>query len=171
MVSSLGREFRRTALKGHASALVVNANPDGSLNERQSHVVTASGVSAALIHLSLSWTVGFMGLFSSLKGAKRTAHAVHVHEGHVGPDEHPAHAILAEAGPHAAILLITCQDQTLSQEAIDGARDRAVHSWSGSRQEFLDSLDPGPEHDWVRHALGEPSVGDASSAGSESPPN
>jgi hypothetical protein len=111
-----------------------------------------------------------MGLFSGLKGAKRTAHAVHVHEGHVGADEHPAHAILAEAGPHAAILLITCKDQTLSQKAIDGAGDRAVHSWNGSRQEFLDSLDPGPEHDWVRHALGEPPVADASSAGSESPP-
>jgi hypothetical protein len=169
MVSSLGREFRRRALKGHASALVVNANPDGSLNEKQSRVITASGVSAALIHLSLSWTVGFMGLVSGLKGAKRTAHAVHVHEGHVGADEHPAHAILAEAGPHATILLITCKDTTLSQKTIDEARDRAVHSWNGSRQEFLDSLDPGPEHDWVRHALGEPAVADASSAGSESP--
>jgi hypothetical protein len=170
MVSSLGREFRRTVLNGHASALVVNANPDGSLNERQSRVITESGVSAALIHLSLSWTVGFVGLFSSLKGAKRTAHAVHVHEGHVGADEHPAHAILAEAGPHAAILLITCKDPTLSQKAIDGAHDHAVHSWNGSRQQFLDSLDPGPEHDWVRHALGAPSVADASSAGSDSPP-
>jgi hypothetical protein len=168
-VSSLGREFRRKALNGHASALVVSSNPDGSLNERQSRVITASGVSAALIHVSLSWTIGFMGLFSGLKGAKRTVHAVHVHEGQVGADEHPAHAILAEAGPHAAILLITCKDQTLAQKAIDGARDRAVHSWNGSRQEFLDSLDSGPEHDWVRHALGEPSVADASSAGSESP--
>jgi hypothetical protein len=167
MVGSLGHEFRRTARKGRASALVVTANPDGSLNETQSHIVTASGVSAALIHLSLSWTVGFMGIFSGLKGAKSYAHAVHMHERHVGADEHPAHAILAEAGPHAAILLITCKDQPMSQKAIDGARDRAVHSWNGSRQQFLDSLDPGPKHDWVRRALGEPSVADASSAGSE----
>ena len=120
--------------------------------------MTASGVSAALIHPSLAWTVGFMGIFSGLKGAKSYAHAVHVHEGHVGADEHPAHAILAEAGPQAAILLITCKDQPMSQKAIDGARDRAVHSWNGSRQQFLDSLDPGPKHDWVRRALGEPSV-------------
>jgi hypothetical protein len=61
MVHSLGREFRRTARKGRASACVVTANPDGSLKETQSHVVTASGISATLIHLSLSWTVGFMG--------------------------------------------------------------------------------------------------------------
>jgi hypothetical protein len=167
MVSSLGREFRRTARKGHASALIVNANPDGSLSERQSRVITASGVSAALVHLSLSWTVGFMGLVSGLKGAKRTAHAVHVHEGHVGADEHPAHAILAAAGPHAAILLITCKEQTLSQKAIDGAGDRAVHGWNGTRQEFLNSLDPGPEHDWVRNALGEPPSAAPSAAGSD----
>jgi hypothetical protein len=133
---------------------VVSANPDGSLNERQSHVVTASGISAALINVGLSWTIGFIGIISSLKGAKRTAHAVHVHERHVGADEHPAHAILAEAGPHAAILMITCKDQTMSQKVIHGAGDRAVHSWTGSRTEFLNSLDPGPQHDWVRRVLG-----------------
>jgi hypothetical protein len=169
MVASLGRDFRGVARKGRASALVVSANPDGSLKETQSRVVTASGISSTLIHLSLSWTVGFMGLFSSLKGAKRTAHAVHVHEGHGGADEH-AQAILAQAGPHAAVLLITCKDQTMSRKVIDMASDRAVHSWNGSRQQLLDSLDPGSNDDWVRQALGEPSTADASSAGSESPP-
>lgn len=166
-VRSLGRDFRRMARKGRASAFVVSANPDGSLEETQSRVVTASGVSYALIHLSLSWTVGFMGLFSGLKGAKSYAHAVHVHEGHVGADEHPAHAILAEAGPHAAILLITCKEQAMSQKVIDGAGDSAIHTWNGSRQQLLDSLDPGPKHDWVRHALGEASSADAPSPGSE----
>jgi hypothetical protein len=160
-VGSLGREFRRTARKGGAAAFVVTANADGSLNETQSHLVTASGVSAALIHLGLSWTVGFMGVVSGLKGAKRTAHAVHMHEGHVGEDEHQAHAILAEAGPDAAILLITCKDQSMSPKVIDGTRARAVHSWHGSRQEFLDSLDPGAKDDWVRRALGEPCDADA----------
>ena len=169
-VHALGREFRRTARKGRASALIVTANADGSLKETQSHVVTASGVSAALIHLPLSWAVGFMGMLSGFKGAKSFAHAVHVHEGHVGADEHPAHAILAEVGPHAAILLITCKDQTMSQKVIDGTGSHAVHSWNGSLQQFLDSLDPGPKHDWVRHALGQPSGADASSAGSKFPP-
>jgi hypothetical protein len=170
MVSSLGREFRRMARKGGASAVVVTANSDGSLKATQSRVVTANGVSAALIHLSVSWTVGFMGIRSGLKGAKSYAHAVHVHEGHVGADEYQAHAILAQAGQHAAILLITCKDQTMAQKAIDGTGHRAVHSWNGSRQQFLDSLDPGAKDDWVRHALGEPPRADASSAGSETSP-
>jgi hypothetical protein len=90
-----------------------------------------------------------------------------VHEGHVGADEYQAHAILAEAGPHTAVLLITCKDQTMSRRVIDMASDRAVHSWNGSRQQFLGSLDPGSKDDWVRHALGETSTADASSAGSE----
>jgi hypothetical protein len=94
MVASLGRDFRRTARKGRASALVVIANPDGSLTERQSRVVTASAISSALLHLSLSWTVGLMGIFSVLRGAKSTAHAFHVHEGNVGADEHPVHGCL-----------------------------------------------------------------------------
>jgi hypothetical protein len=63
--------------------------------------VTASELSATVIHLSLSWTVGFLGIVSGIKGARRSVHAVHEHEGHVGAGEHPAHALLDKAGPHA----------------------------------------------------------------------
>jgi hypothetical protein len=156
MLASLGRDFRRSTQKGHASAFVVSENSDKSLNLRQSHVVTASGIGAVLIHLSLSWTVGFLGIVSTIKGAKRFAHAVHEHERHVGADEHRAHAILAQAGPHSAVVLVTCRDPTMLQKVDHGAADSEVH-WTGSMTKFLNSLEPSPKDDWVRHALGEPS--------------
>jgi hypothetical protein len=156
MLSSLGREFRRTARKGHVSAFVVSENSDKSMNLRQSHVVTASELSAVLIHLSLSWTVGFMGIVSGIKGVRGSVHAVHEHKGHVGADEHPAHAILAKAGSHGAAALVTCQDETMSQKVNDGAAKSAVEHWNGSLPEFLDQLEPSPKDDWVRHALGVP---------------
>jgi hypothetical protein len=54
MLASLGRDFRRSCQKGHASAFVVRENSDNTLNLTQSRVVTASGIGAVLIHLSLS---------------------------------------------------------------------------------------------------------------------
>jgi len=36
--------------------------------------------------------------------------------------------------------------------AADNARDR----WDGPLTEFLAALDPSPDHDWVRAAVGEP---------------
>jgi hypothetical protein len=42
------------------------------------------------------------------------------------------------------------------QKVDRGAADSAVR-WSGSMTEFLDSLEPSPKDDWVRHALGQPS--------------
>jgi hypothetical protein len=159
MLVSLGRDFRRTARKGHASAFVVSENTDKSLKLTQSRVVTASEVSHALIHLSVSWTVGLMGIGSAIKGAKSSVHAFREHERHVGADEHPAHAILAQAGSHGAAVLVTCNDQTTHQNVSDGAANSAVHRWTGSLAEFLDALDPSPNDDWVRHALGVPASG------------
>lgn len=104
MLASLGRGFRRKASKGGATAVVVQGNADGSPKLTQSRVLTASGFASVLIRVSLSWTVGFMGLFSTLKGAKGGVHAAQVRKGHVGSDEQPAHKILAEAGPDAAVL-------------------------------------------------------------------
>src|SRR6478672_13353622 len=100
MFASLGRGFRKKARKDGTTALVVRGNADGSLKLTQSRVLTASGWLATLIGVTLSWTVGFVGLGSMLKGAKGEAHALHQREGHVGSDEQQAHKILADAGPH-----------------------------------------------------------------------
>jgi hypothetical protein len=120
-------------------------------------VLEAGDFTSVLIRVSLSWTVGFMGLFSTLKGAKGGAHAAHVREGHVGSDEHQAHKILADAGPGAAIALVRCKDQKTRQMVAAAAADSASRSWDGSLTAFLAALDPGSAHDWVRAALGEPS--------------
>jgi len=157
MLASLGRGFRKKARKGGTTAVVVRGNPDGSLKVAESRVLSASDLVSTLIRVSLSWTIGFMGLFSTLKGAKSQAHAAHVREGHVGSDEHQAHNILAEAGPHAAIALVRCKDQQTRQMVAAAAADSARSSWDGSLTEFLAALDPGSTHDWVRTALGEPS--------------
>jgi hypothetical protein len=92
-----------------------------------------------------------------LKGAKEEARAAHVREGHVGSGEHRAHEILADVGPHAAIALVRCRDQETRQMVVAAAADSARYSWEGSLAEFLAALDPGPGHDWVRAAVGEPS--------------
>jgi hypothetical protein len=75
----------------------VRGNPDGSLKVYESRVLSASDLMSTLIHLSLSWTVGFIGLFSMLKGAKSEAHAARVRKGHTGSEKHRAHELLAKA--------------------------------------------------------------------------
>jgi hypothetical protein len=116
MLASLGAGFRRTTRKGGTTAVVVRGNADGSLKLAQSRVLTASRMVSALMRVSLSWLVGFMGLLSMLKGAKRAVHAGHVHERHVGSDAHRAHEILAEAGPRAAIVVVRCEDWQTRQK-------------------------------------------------------
>jgi hypothetical protein len=157
MLASLGRGFRKKARKGGATAVVVRGNPDGSLKVTESRVLSASDLVATLIRVSLSWTIGFMGLFSTLKGAKEEARAVHVREGHAGSDEHRAHEMLGDAGPHAAIALVRCKDQETRQLVAAAAADSARDSWDGPLTEFLAALDPGTAHDWARAAVGKPS--------------
>jgi hypothetical protein len=157
MLASLGRGFRRKAREGGTTAVVVTGNTDGSLKLTQSRVLSASDLVSTLIRVSLSWTIGFMGLFSTLKGAKSQAHAAHVREGHAGSQEHRAHEILGEAGPHAAIALVRCEDGETRQMVAASAADSARYSWDGSLKEFLAALDSGSSHDWVRAAVGEPS--------------
>jgi hypothetical protein len=118
-------------------------------------VLEAGDFLAVLMHVSLSWLVGFMGLFSMAKGARGGVHAVEVRGGHVGSEEHRAHEILAEAGPHAALVLVRCQDPETRQMVAAAAADQARDSWDGSLTEFLAALDPGSAHDWVRAAVGE----------------
>jgi hypothetical protein len=157
MLASLGRAFRTKARKGGVTAVVVRGNPDGSLKVTESRVLEAGDLVSTLIRLSLSWTVGLMGLFSILRGAKSEARAVHERKGHAGSDEHQAHEILAQAGPHAALALVRCKDQGTRQMVATAAADSARDSWDGPRTEFLAALDPGSAHDWVRAAVGEPS--------------
>src|SRR5271154_2418889 len=70
MLASLRRGFRKQHRKGHATALVISANTDGSLKVTQSRVLTASGFVYTLIRIPLSMVMGFTGVLSSLKGAR-----------------------------------------------------------------------------------------------------
>jgi hypothetical protein len=157
MVASLGRGFRKTHRKGHATALLITGNEDGSLAVTQSRVVSASGVIYTGMRISLSVAVGFMGMLSSLQGAKGAVHEVRQRGAHAGTAQRRAHEILAKVGPDAAVVLICCDDQATREPAVAAATDRASRSWDGSRETFLAGLEPGGEHDWVRAALDEPS--------------
>jgi hypothetical protein len=154
-VAKLGWGFRKKARKGDATAVVVRGNEDGSMKVTESRVLSANQLVCVLLHVSLSWTVGFLGLFSTFKGAKSGARATHAHQRHVGSSKHRAHEVLADAGPHAAIVLIRCHEptrQTIAAELANGASS----SWDGSLSQFLASLDPGSTDDWVRAAVGVP---------------
>jgi hypothetical protein len=70
IVASLGRAFRKKHHKGHATALVISANEDGSLKVTPSRVVSAGGVVYTGMRVSLSVAVGFMGMLASLRGAR-----------------------------------------------------------------------------------------------------
>lgn len=157
MLASLRRGFRKKARKGHATALVISGNKDGSLELTQSRVLTASGFVYTVIRISLSVTIGFTGIFSTLKGTKGGVHEVRERESHVGSDEHAVHALLAQVGPSAALVLVCCDGQEMRQAVVARAADRASERWDGSRAQFLAGLDPGSQHDWLRTAIGEPS--------------
>lgn len=157
MLASLGSGFRRTARKGGATAVVVRGNADGSLKVTESRVLSGSDAVSSVLRISLSWTVGFMGLISTLKGAKSETRAVRERKGRIRSDERRAHEILAEAGPHAAITLVRCRDQETRQMVAAAAASSATDSWDCSLTDFLSALDPGSAHDWVRAAIGEPS--------------
>lgn len=118
MLASLGLGFRKQARKGGTTAVVVRGNPDGSLRVTKSRVLSAGDLASTLIHLSVSWAVGFIGLSSMLKGAKREAHAAHVHKRHAGSEKHRAHEILDAAGPNAALALVRCEDPETRQMVV-----------------------------------------------------
>jgi hypothetical protein len=157
MLASLGRGYREKHRKGHATALVISGNKDGSLEVTQSRVLTAGRLVYTPIRIALSMSIGFTGILSSLKGAKGAVHEVRERESHVGSDEHAAHALLAHVGPDAALVLVSCDDQQTRQAVVAQAADRASESWDGSRAQFLAGLDPGSQHDWLRTAVGQPS--------------
>jgi hypothetical protein len=158
MVASLGRGFREKARKGDVSAVVVRGNADGTLKVAKPRVLTGSDFVYALMRVSLSWVVGFLGVFSMFKGARSGVRAGEAHKGHVGSQEgRVAQEILADAGPGAAVVMVRCKDQQMRQMVAAAAKEHARASWDGPLAGFLAALDPGPDHDWVRAALGESS--------------
>jgi hypothetical protein len=154
MLMSLRRPFRKEHRKGHTSALVISGNEDGSLEITQSRVLTVGGFVYTILRVALSVTIGFTGIFSTLKGARGGVDEVHARGSHVGSDEQAVHAILARVGANAALALVCCDNQELRQAVVARVADRASESWDGSRAEFLADLSPGSQHDWLRSALG-----------------
>jgi hypothetical protein len=157
MLASLRRGFREQARKGNTTALVISANRDGSLKLTQSRVLSAGNFVYTLTRISLSVTIGFTGIISTLRGAKSGVHEVREHGSQVGSEEKAAHAILAQVGPNAALALVCGNDRETRRTVLVQAADRGTDSWDGSRAQFLADLDPGTEHDWLRAAIGEPS--------------
>lgn len=155
MVASLGRGFRQKHRKGHAEALVITGNKDGSLEITQSRVLSASGFLYTVMRIGLSVLIGFMGMLSALRGGKGSVKEARERGAHVGSDERRAHELLAEIGPDAAIVFVSGDDQETRQAVVARAADQASGSWHGSRTQFLADLDPGPQHDWLRAALHE----------------
>jgi hypothetical protein len=155
MVASLGRDFRKKARSGHATAFVVSGNEDGSLKMTESRVLETGDVTAVVIRVSASRAVGFMGIYSTLKGTRGGVRAARKRHGHVGSDDERAHEILADVGPDAALVLIRCEDDDLRQSVAARAHERGADAWDGPLADFLAALDPGPRHDWVRAALGQ----------------
>ena len=123
MLASLGRGFREKHRKGHATALVISGNKDGSLRQTQSRVLTASGFVYTLLRVGLSWMIGFLGLFSTLRGGKGAAAEARKHQSHVGSDEQAGHAILARVGPDAALVLVCCDDEETRQAVVRQAAE------------------------------------------------
>ena len=120
----------------------------------ESRVLQTGDSTAVVIRLSASRAVGFMGIYSTLKGAGGGVRAARKRHGHVGSDDERAHELLADVGPNAALVLIRCKDDEMRQPVAARARERGAYEWDGPLADFLSALDPGSQHDWVRAALG-----------------
>ena len=103
----------------------------------------------------LSVAMGAMGLLSTLQGGKSADEQIRARKAHDGSDEQTVHAILADAGPDAALPLVRSDDQEARQVIVARAADSAGRSWDGPRAQFLDGLAPGTQDDWLRSAVGE----------------
>jgi len=65
-------------------------------------------------------------------------------KGHVGSEEYRAHEILADAGPHAAVVLVRCKHQQTRQMVAAAAADKAKAAGMARSQSFLPPLIPVP---------------------------
>ena len=87
MLVSLGRRFRKKHRKRHATALVIHGNKDGSLTTDPISGPDGGGFVSTLTRISLSWTVGFIGIASTLHGTKAPSTTAATRKSHVGSDE------------------------------------------------------------------------------------
>ena len=111
MLASLGRGFRKKHRKGHATALVIHGNKDGSLTLTHSRVLSIRGLVHTITHLAWSWTIGFIGITTMLRGTKGAAHQVREHSRTSDRMSNRVHQVLAQVGPDAALILVRCDDQ------------------------------------------------------------
>jgi hypothetical protein len=153
MVSSLGRGFRKEARAGDHSVFVVTRNKDESFRLHHSRVVTASGVSSAVVGVTVATFAGFMGLGSSLKGAKVVTQNGRDRKAHVRESGQALAEFLDRVGPKAACVLIQCTGEEAGRIVAARAAERGSECWSGSRTEFLALLDQlDDDYDWLRPA-------------------
>ena len=156
MLASLGRDFRKKARKGGVVAFLITVNADGSFSLVQSRVLTASGVVAAGIGVGVASMAGLLGIMSALRGGKTVVHAARERGTHVDPDAQGLRDILAEAGPHASVVVVRCADPGEAAAVVSLAAERARDSWHGSRAEFVTGLDQAAGNfDWLLAALDE----------------
>jgi hypothetical protein len=157
MLASLGRDFRKKARKGGVAAFLIRGNADGSFSLVQSRVLTASGVVAAGIGVTVASMAGLLGIMSALRGGKTVVGAARKRQAHIGPDAQRLRDILAEAGPHASVVVVRCADPGEAAVVVSLAAERARDSWHGSRAEFVTGVDQAAgSYDWLRAALDEP---------------
>jgi hypothetical protein len=159
MLASLGRDFRRKARKGEASAFLVTGNADGSFSLVQSRVLTASGVAAAAMGVAAATLAGLLGMMSALRGGRTVVQAAHKRQTHVGTDAQRLRDILAQAGPHASLAVVRCADPGDAAAAAALLVGRAGYSWHGSRDEFITGINQAVgTYDWLLAAFDPPST-------------
>jgi hypothetical protein len=157
MLASLGRDFRRKARKGEVAAFLITGNADGSFSLVQSRVLTASGIAAAAIGVTVATLAGLLGMMSALKGGKTVVHAARERETHVGADAERLREILAQAGPHASVTVVRCADPDAEAAVVTLAAARARDSWHGSRAEVVTHINEAIDnYDWLLPALDQP---------------
>jgi hypothetical protein len=153
MVASLGRGFRKEARGGGHAVFVVTRNKDESFRLHHSRVITASGVSSAVVGVTVATFAGFMGLGSSLKGAKVVTQSGRDRKSHVRDGGRALAEFLDRVGPNAACVLIQCADEETGRTVAARATERGSECWNGSRTEFLALLDQlDDDYDWLRPA-------------------
>ena len=157
MLGSLGRDFRKKAQKGGVAAFLISGNADGSFSVSQSRLLTASGVAAAGAGVAVASLAGLMGMMSALKGGRTVVQAARKRGTHVDAEAQRLRDMLAQAGPHASVLVVRCAGPGEEAPVVALAAERARESWHGSRAEFIAGLDQAAgSYHWLRAALDEP---------------
>jgi hypothetical protein len=158
MLTSLGRDFRRKARKDEAAAFLITGNADGSFSLGQSRVLTASGVAAAGAGVAVATLAGLMGMMSALRGGRTVVQAARQRGTHADPEAQRFRDMLAEAGPHASVLVVRCADPGDAAVVVTVAAERARETWHGSLAEAVAGLDQAAgKYDWLLAALDQPS--------------